>query len=828
VSRTVRALLVRPGEEPQIITIPAAPDPATLDALSGHVGGYLEAVMGDDWHLYCDEDGDRKGLPPNPLAAAIVARLEPRGPVRAILGPCVFLGQSGGAEADVPPRVEDVARRLTMRSLLEDWDDADAVPLTPAAGPDAQRLQVAAAVVRRAVVSNGWADTRNAVPCARVGAAVLERLGHTAQPVSVAFMALSQSCADTGGQQGHCIGILSTGQTDPHGPGGGGWDGHLVLLVDGVWLLDISAPQFNRPAQGIDIPEPILARLPHALPGGLTDGVRLLAVRRDGSHLRYAVNAHTEWQALPDWAGRAARVDAAADESMRALAPYLRMMDGAADYSAEYLRRPWRCATCHQGVRRMNLPDGTTQYVHARPWEIKDGHPAAPEQVDDLRMVNVVCDFCGDPNPVWAYTGPNVIVKPLVNPLTGEPVKADDPGYEGLGTEWAGCDICDRYVTAGDLEGLAASALRSKANRTVTPDPQVVAVWKTHNMQRWVRFVPHITRRRLVITPALDPVNPRALPRIRSRLVGFLSETGRPAFGQIKGGIMVPGPDAGLPDEMTVRLPEVTEQQGDAYCSRIVRGLQLAELYHVSEDFTGLALTSGADLTDLSVTPEELPAPHGLIMWATPIMTADARHTRAADEAQIIAASWTTVSGLGVWINWYVRTDQIAPGDPAMRQAAGVLLPWANGSGLRFGHTVEGVADAPESGFPEHDADGMSTYRTLLATWFLILQPGVASQQVHTTNDKQLLKRARRAGQPPPSVRLVDLRHTGHRNPAGPGAGAGRQISVRFPVRGHWRRQAYGKGRQLRRSMYIAPFMKGPPGAPLKSGGAVPVVRVLQ
>lgn len=43
---------------------------------------------------------------------------------------------------------------------------------------------------------------------------------------------------------------------------------------------------------------------------------------------------------------------------------------------------------------------------------------------------------------------------------------------------------------------------------------------------------------------------------------------------------------------------------------------------------------------------------------------------------------------------------------------------------------------------------------------------------------------------------------------------SGRQYVHRFVVRGHWRNQAYGTNRLLRRRTYILPYVKGPDGAP--------------
>lgn len=67
---------------------------------------------------------------------------------------------------------------------------------------------------------------------------------------------------------------------------------------------------------------------------------------------------------------------------------------------------------------------------------------------------------------------------------------------------------------------------------------------------------------------------------------------------------------------------------------------------------------------------------------------------------------------------------------------------------------------------------------------------------------------------PSPDIRTVTLRR--HRvlserlgdNPV--------DWAYRWMVRGHWRRQAHGKGRQERRPIWIAPHVKGPEDKPLK------------
>jgi hypothetical protein len=819
--RTVRAVTVRPGGLPQIVRV----EP-TLEAICGALdGGQLEAVQGLGWHMYCDEQGELKGLPENIAATALIEAVRPGwmqgngGPIR---GPVIVFGNADddSEETDVPDKLAATAQKIAVLGT------PDPVQLREP-GPAGRPLMLAAMVIQRALPLHGFSRERNAIIGCRVGAQVLIKLGYEVEFVSVGVLLASKLAIDSKGQHGHTIGVLGDDAIDAHGPDGGSWNGHLILRVGGKWLLDITAQTFHRPSQGLPVDEPVLWQLPDP-DVRLVAGAALVGHRPDGSMWRYGVNDHDGWRRTSAWNRNGRRADAAVESALRLIRSYERASEPD-DVAARGL---WRCATCRMGAKRVYLPDGTVTFMHARQWEVTDGHPVMPEHVQSLRDVNVKCDFCLDPDPVWIYTGPNLIERAVDrHPLTGEPL---DGGVQGLGTEWLGCARCDPYITAEDLHGLARSAIRSKANRAsgAGTGPEFLAVFKKANWANWLKFIPNITRRRLIDPPVLDPIDPRKMPKVRARLVRFLDDEGSPAFGEVLRGICLPGPDAGYPDEMMVKVASVTPAQDQAYAARILTGLRRSELYHVSEDFTALAQTSGADLDDVSITPEELPAPHGLIMWATPIMGADARHTPGTDTADICAASWTTVSGLGVWVNWYVRTDQLFPDDAVALAECGWLTPWGNGTGMQFGHKYAAALppDGDSPSFPAHDPDGLSVHRTLLATWLLINEPGVAEIKEHETTDKKLVKDAQRAKpepKPPPSVRIVDLRHHERRGPRPEGTG-GWTVSVRFPVRGHWRNQAYGPNRSLRKRKYINDFIKGDESLPMKPGARVPIVRVLK
>lgn len=68
-------------------------------------------------------------------------------------------------------------------------------------------------------------------------------------------------------------------------------------------------------------------------------------------------------------------------------------------------------------------------------------------------------------------------------------------------------------------------------------------------------------------------------------------------------------------------------------------------------------------------------------------------------------------------------------------------------------------------------------------------------------------------------VEYFDIRHNivlNKSNRSAYGSGKlGRVVQKQFTVRGHWRNQAYGTGRKLRKIIWIEPFMKGPDDAEL-------------
>lgn len=315
----------------------------------------------------------------------------------------------------------------------------------------------------------------------------------------------------------------------------------------------------------------------------------------------------------------------------------------------------------------------------------------------------------------------------------------------------------------------------------------------------------------------LASLRPVRLPRVRERLARhWISEFRRFILGMpATATFYMPGYLAGRPDQFAALVTnrEVDTRDVDRFCRRIGDGVEDAEMYWISREFGELATAAGESLPDFDILPEELPAPNGLMVYEQLAWrnNTDADALRAAhpdyDPLPVHAISWVTLP-TGVWVNIY-SAPELTPGlagagmsAELVRAKIGYLMPHAPGGGAPFGADV-------------NQANPGTIMRIVFATWFLIMQPGVADEELGPV-DKAEKRKADRAGLRYPKVRVINLRHAPGQE-GGESSAGGRSFHVRWMVKGHWRKQFYGPGRAKRRRMFIAPFMKGPAGAPLKA-----------
>lgn len=261
-----------------------------------------------------------------------------------------------------------------------------------------------------------------------------------------------------------------------------------------------------------------------------------------------------------------------------------------------------------------------------------------------------------------------------------------------------------------------------------------------------------------------------------------------------------------------------------------------AELFYVSAEMTALAKTAAKTMPDFSLTPEDLPAEYGFLYFDSPIDTFLNDEGDDADRVAIVAASWGTWHDApagyphgGVWITWYSDREANLIDSPFARTPeAQRRIRQLRPRFLLHTETPAPFHAQEVSTVDENGAVKMTTYQdvireaastlawvgTLKATWLLMQQ--TLAKVTDVEPDRAARKRLRRAGSPPASVRVIELRRPTH---SGPGDGS-REFHHQWIVRGHWRQQWY-PAREVHRPVWIAPHIKGPEGAPLIGGEKV-------
>lgn len=334
------------------------------------------------------------------------------------------------------------------------------------------------------------------------------------------------------------------------------------------------------------------------------------------------------------------------------------------------------------------------------------------------------------------------------------------------GDRWAACAACEYWIAAGKPDKVLD---RAAAALGFTHHPAA----RAHLGQLHHTFLEHLQPdRELITTTAWPPtaITSRELPKVRDRLTQLYAGPHR-----------LQGPD------MTARRRRTI---GDR--------LAHARLFWVDDTFTSLAERAATHLPEVTIDGPDLPAPDGLIIWHHPVTA-----------RQISAASWTS-TGTGWCLTTYrsVGADLDGPVLQRVREHVGWLTP------LHTTTVTEGGV------LPGDDRTA-----PLIVTWLLIAQK--IAEDVPAEVDPRIRKAYARSQRPLPDVRVVRIR--GHAARTAGAAGrpsAGRTLSARVFVSGHWRNQAYGKGRALRRPIYINPFLRGPADQPIHTVTSVRVLGV--
>ncbi len=249
----------------------------------------------------------------------------------------------------------------------------------------------------------------------------------------------------------------------------------------------------------------------------------------------------------------------------------------------------------------------------------------------------------------------------------------------------------------------------------------------------------------------------------------------------------------------------------------LARHLRAAELYWVAPDMTALAASSGAQLAAARWSTADRPTPCGLIVFGGGVGSIDTGGVTIPVEA----CTWGPhEDGCVIWLLLSRRRLEAEMARTDLTLVEGETPPLIPVFGFTMPVTTEPVS------MTEADPKATAVVAALAASWLLLQQPQLIDR-TREQADRKDRRALARAGHSDSEVTVIDLRRQYIPDDKDPdtGEGEGRRYRHRWVVSGHWRNQAHGPDRSLRRQTWIPAYVKGPGGAPLLATERVNVWR---
>lgn len=234
-----------------------------------------------------------------------------------------------------------------------------------------------------------------------------------------------------------------------------------------------------------------------------------------------------------------------------------------------------------------------------------------------------------------------------------------------------------------------------------------------------------------------------------------------------------------------------------------------AELYWVSRDMVDVALDAADSLPEW--TPAiAAPAPTGVLCWAKPAGSVPWNALSSTDPTEV---PWD-----GLW--WWSRPDGVLQLQPLSRLAKNpaLIAPYEVSSPLWATNPTLMVQPlVPRTAEVAGDADASPLVSVIGAAWLLMGQPTVTATRVFDDAPRSRSEEPAADSPRPDRVSIIELRRPMSPPREHDGSSADRKFRHRWWVGGHWRQQACGPNHADRRPKWIAPYVKGPEDAPLKT-----------
>lgn len=245
--------------------------------------------------------------------------------------------------------------------------------------------------------------------------------------------------------------------------------------------------------------------------------------------------------------------------------------------------------------------------------------------------------------------------------------------------------------------------------------------------------------------------------------------------------------------------------------------LDSPDLFWADTDICDL-LKNGGEVPPWS--PEScLPGASGFVGLEKPFFTAPYEHTDAIEYSPVLISGigWETVGDIVRVHAWCHRRHVPSAARSQLRGGLEMEEVFA----ISFPTTDVVSVDTTFTGFtaPGSVEAGDRLRDTVGGFWLLMAQPRMVEDTPAVVK-----VRKRRGGKSTKSPVRVSVRSL-VRRPQGRSGDTGRKATSRWWVRGHWRQQAWGKGRKLRKPVFIQPHTAGAQGAKVDKRPKVQVWR---
>lgn len=342
-------------------------------------------------------------------------------------------------------------------------------------------------------------------------------------------------------------------------------------------------------------------------------------------------------------------------------------------------------------------------------------------------------------------------------------------------------------------------------------EPQVTEV-----MDLVTREFGQIDSRRDEIAKRSIPIAPQDLPMLRAELIAELESTA-PGRGR-----------EWLTNRMGFKRDEVEDkgavaEAGTRIAAEQAAALHVAMLLFVSEPMARLLEHGHEGMGETGFERSDLPAESGMAYLDLDMPLSSGRDT---DHGERLMFVWRTVAADATYLNGrcevtcYVDRERLplrglVKDDERWRSMPRFL--WDDATSIAFGPVARDVAHGQVND-RLYDTEVWWRARRgpmFRALCYLLSQRVTSSEQEEPTRTTRKL--VKRGGGEPAPIRVVTLRGA---QSATVGSASDREYVHQWMVRGHWRRHWYPSIKQ-HRPLFIAPYIKGPDGAPLLGGEKV-------